>query len=197
MGPSKRGCAAGSGSRPRPPACDEPSSAISVQVPDPELDAITAAFLSAGAEFVVIGGFAVIAHDYVRATEDVDLLIPADDENDGRCKSALTALGAVWADGGEAFESRDLIGRPHSRLLTRRGLVDLVREGAPPLDFATVAAGAERAELGAGEFMIAGLASIVSFKRLAGRPRDRLDLEELRARHGELPVERLPGLDDG
>jgi len=145
---------------------------------------------------VVIEGFAVIAHDYVRATEDVDLLVPADDANDARCTAALAELGAVWADGGGALDSRSLPGRPHSRLLTRRGLVDLVREGEPPLDFATVAAGAERGDLGAGEFLIAGLASIVSFKRLAGRPRDRLDLEELRARHGELPMETLPGLDD-
>jgi len=146
---------------------------------------------------VVIGGFAVIAHDYVRATEDVDLLIPADGANDDRLKTALETLGAVWADGGGgALESRELTGRAHSRLLTQRGLVDLIREGEPPLDFATVAAGAERAELGAGEFLVAGLKSIVSFKRLADRPRDRLDLEELRARHGELPFEALPGLDD-
>jgi hypothetical protein len=145
---------------------------------------------------VVIGGFAVIAHDYVRATEDVDLLIPADGANDDRLKTALETLGAVWADGGGALESRELTGRAHSRLLTQRGLVDLIREGEPPLDFATVAAGAERAELGAGEFLVAGLKSIVSFKRLADRPRDRLDLEELRARHGELPLEALPGLDD-
>ena len=145
---------------------------------------------------MVIGGFAVIAHDYVRATEDVDLLIPADDANDGRVKTALAALGAVWADGELDLGSRDLTGRAHSRLLTRRGLVDLLREGEPPLDFATVAAGAKRADLGAGEFLIAGLKSVVSFKRLADRPRDRLDLEELRARHGELPMEWLPGLDD-
>ena len=145
---------------------------------------------------MVIGGFAVIAHDYVRATEDVDLLIPADEANDARLKRALTALGAVWADSGASLAARDLTGRPHSRLLTRSGLIDLLREGDPPLDFATVAAGAERAELGAGEFLIAGLKSIVSFKRLADRPRDRLDLEELRARHGELPLERLPGVDE-
>lgn len=145
---------------------------------------------------MVIGGFAVIAHDYVRATEDVDLLIPADEANDERLKAALHDLGAVWTDGGAPLEARDLTGRAHSRLLTRHGLIDLLREGEPPLDFATVSAGAERAELGAGEFLIAGLRSIVSFKRLAGRPRDRLDLEELRARHGELPMEVLPGLDD-
>ena len=44
---------------------------------------------------------------------------------------------------------------------------------------------------------VCGLASLVAFKRLAGRSRDRLDLEELRERHGgELPLLDLPGLDD-
>ncbi len=46
---------------------------------------------------MVIGGFAVIAHDYVRATEDVDLLIPEDEANDQRCEHALSSLEAVWA----------------------------------------------------------------------------------------------------
>jgi len=166
-------------------------------IPDPELDAITGAFLSAGARFVVIGGFAVIAHRYVRATEDVDLLIPAeDDDNDQRCEQALASLGAVWTHDGSPLTSRSLTGREHARLLTERGLIDLLREGEPPLDFTTVAAGAERADLGDGRFLIAGLRSLVSFKRLANRPRDRLDLEELRALHGELPLERLPGIDE-
>ena len=108
----------------------------------------------------MIGGFAVIAHDYVRATEDVDLLIPEDPENDERCAAALAALGAVWASDGWALGDRSLVGRAHSRLLTGRGLVDL-------------------------------LASLVRRKRLAGRPRDRLDIEELEARHGELPDDDL------
>lgn len=160
-------------------------------MPDPELDAVTAAFLDAGARFVVIGGFAVIAHDYVRATEDVDLLIPEDQENDRLCTAALASLNAVWAADGWPLDRRSVVGRDHSRLLTDRGLVDLLREGLPPLDFATVAAGAARADLGSGEFLLAGLKSLVSFKRLAGRPRDRHDLEELEARHGELPEEDL------
>ncbi|MBA3328105.1 MAG: hypothetical protein H0T43_07370 [Solirubrobacterales bacterium] len=168
---------------------------MSPTVPDPELDAVTSAFLSAGARFVVIGGFAVIAHRYVRATEDVDLLIPADDDNDRRCGAALVALNAVWTLDGRALDPPALTGRAHSRLLTSRGLVDLLREGEAPLDYATVAAGAERADLGDGTFLIAGLRSLVSFKRLADRPRDRLDLEELRALHGGLPMESLPGLD--
>lgn len=144
----------------------------------------------------MIGGFAVIAHDYVRATEDVDLLIPDDPVNDARCSEALTALDATWYADGLPLADRPLGGRAHSRLLTPVGLVDLVREGEPPLDFATVAAGAVAADLGDGPFQVAGLASIVAFKRLAGRPRDRNDLDELRERHGELPIDPLPGIDD-
>ena len=43
--------------------------------------------------------------------------------------------------------------------------------------------------------MVAGLSSIVGFKRLAGRPQDRNDLERLAEIHGELPIEPIPGLD--
>ena len=71
-----------------------------------------------------------------------------------------------------------------------------MRGGLPPLDFATVAGRAITALTPAGErFLNAGLASLVAFKRLAGRPQDRRDLEELEAIHGPLPVERIPGLD--
>jgi hypothetical protein len=43
---------------------------------------------------------------------------------------------------------------------------------------------------------VAALASVVGFKRLAGRPQDRLDLAELEALYGPLPIEPIPGLDD-
>ncbi|MGE5280845.1 MAG: hypothetical protein ACM3N0_00725 [Chloroflexota bacterium] len=35
----------------------------------------------------------------------------------------------------------------------------------------------------------------VGLKRLARRPQDRVDLEELEAIHDDLPVEPIPGLD--
>ncbi len=62
--------------------------------PDPDLRASTAALLGAGARFVVIGGFAVIANDYVRATEDVDALIPDDAANDAALDRALLCVEA-------------------------------------------------------------------------------------------------------
>jgi hypothetical protein len=125
----------------------------------PDLAAITAAFLTAGAEFVVIGGFAARARDGVPVAREM------------------------------------LVGSTHLRASTRSGIVDLVREGVPPLDYATVARSALQADLGAGPFRLAGLASVVGFKRLAGRPQDRADLAELEAIHGALPVDPIPGLD--
>lgn len=168
---------------------------MSHPVVDPDLAAVTAALLEAGAAFVVIGGFAVIANNYVRATEDVDFLVPDDPANDRALDAALTGLEARWVQPDRPFAPGDLAGREHSRLRTRAGLVDLLREGAPPLDFATVRDNAHVADLGAGPFHVAGLSSVVSFKRLADRPRDRADLDELREIHGELPADPLPGVD--
>jgi hypothetical protein len=162
----------------------------------PDLPRVAAAFNDAGARYVVIGGFAVIAHQYVRATEDVDLLIPDDEANDERVVAALERLGAKQRDGAPV--SAEFVGaREHLRIESDAGLVDLLRAGASPLDFASVDAEAIEAPVDGVPIRVCGLASLVAFKRLAGRLRDRLDLEELRERHGgELPLLDLPGLDD-
>ncbi len=52
-----------------------------------------------------------------------------------------------------------------------------------------------RADYGTVEFLVASLSSIVGFKRLADRPRDRNDLIGLAEVHGELPLDSIPGLD--
>lgn len=154
---------------------------------EPDFETVTAAFLAAGARFVVIGGFAVIAHRFLRATEDVGLLVPDSRENDARCLEALLELGARMTVGGYPPTVAE-VARDPVRVWTRGGLVDPVREGVAPLDFATVAAGALTADLGHGAVPIAGLRSLVALKRLAGRPRDLLDLAALEEEHGELPA---------
>ncbi len=53
---------------------DEPSG--------PDLVGVIADANSAGLEHVVIGGFSVIFHGYVRATRDSDLLVPDGEEAD-------------------------------------------------------------------------------------------------------------------
>ncbi len=161
----------------------------------PELDVAAAAMVAAQARFVVIGGFAVIANRFIRATEDIDFLIPDDPENDRRVLTALIELGGRRLRDNAQLSERHLLNQTHLRAKTRAGVVDILRGGLPPLDYKTVEERAMRADYGTVEFRVAGLSSIVGFKRLADRPRDRNDLIGLAEIHGELPLDSIPGLD--
>ncbi len=163
--------------------------------PEPKLDEAAAALVAEGARFVVIGGFAVIANRFVRATEDVDFLVPDDDGNDRRVLAALRGLDAVRLRDEAPLLDEHLLGQTHLRAISSAGIIDILRGGLPPLDFDTVARDAIKADYGEVEFLIAGLRSIVGFKRLADRPRDRNDLIGLGEIHGELPIDPIPGLD--
>lgn len=45
-----------------------------------------------GAKYIVIGGFAIIAAGYTRATMDIDLLVETSSENDAKVREALASL---------------------------------------------------------------------------------------------------------
>lgn len=164
-------------------------------IADPELDVAAAAMVAEDARFVVIGGFSVIANRFVRATEDIDFLVPDDPGNDRRVLAALRRLDAVRFRDDEPLRDEHLIGQAHLRATTRAGVVDVMRGGLPPLDYETVEERAMSADYGGVEILVAGLSSIVGFKRLAGRARDRNDLIGLAEIHGELPEDPIPGLD--
>jgi hypothetical protein len=161
----------------------------------PDLEAVVNAFLAAEATFVVVGGFAVIANRYIRATKDVDLLVPDDIDNDHRVLAALLELNGVRLRDDAPLADEHLVNQTHLRAKTIAGIVDIMRGGLPPLDFDTVRQRAVEANLGSGLFYVASLASIVGFKRLANRAQDRNDLIGLEEVHGELPIDPIPGLD--
>lgn len=61
----------------------------------PELEDLVSLCKALNAEnvrYVLIGGFAVILHGYVRATKDIDLLVDASEENVRRLKRAMATL---------------------------------------------------------------------------------------------------------
>jgi len=61
----------------------------------PELEDLVSLCKALNAEnvrYVLIGGFAVILHGFVRATKDIDLLVDASAENVRRLKRAMAAL---------------------------------------------------------------------------------------------------------
>jgi hypothetical protein len=167
---------------------DEPSG--------PDLVGVIADANSAGLEHVVIGEFSVIFHGYVGATRGSDLLVPDGEEADETILRFLELTDGRRLSDGKKLTIDDIAGAEQLRVNSRRGIVDIIRGGSlPPLDFDTVSDRADTVEWEGQKVRVAALPSVVGFKRLARRPQDRVDLEELEAIHGDLPVEPIPGLD--
>ncbi len=167
---------------------DEPSG--------PDLNGVVADANAVGLRYVVIGGFSVIANGYLRATKDSDLLIPDDPGALDAIVRFLERVGATRLYDGKQLTQDDVREAEHLRVDSRHGIIDLLRGGLPPLDFDTVAERALRLDIEGQPAYVADLRSIVGFKRLADRPRDRNDLLELEALHGPLPKESIPGIDE-
>jgi hypothetical protein len=161
----------------------------------PDLDGVVADANAVGLEYVVIGGFSVIYHGYVRATKDSDLLVPDGPQADAAVLRFIRHVDGKRLRDGKTLAHDDVAGAPSLRISSRHGIVDIMRGGLPPLDYDTVAKRAEEAEWAGQTVRVAALPSVVGFKRLAGRPQDHLDLAELEAIYGSLPVDPIPGLD--
>lgn len=161
----------------------------------PDLDGVVADANAAGLPYVVIGGFSVIAHGYLRATRDSDLLVPDGPDADEAILRFLERVEATRVHDGRTLSSEEIKAAEHFRVNSRHGIIDVLRGGLPPLDYETVAGQAVEIDVGGEPGRFASLRSLVGFKRLADRAQDRLDLEELRKLHGELPIDPIPGLD--
>lgn len=161
----------------------------------PDLDGVVAAANAVGLPYVVIGGFSVIAHGYLRATMDSDLLVPDGPEADEAIHRFLERIDATRLHDGKRLGPAEIDDADHLRVRSRHGIVDILRGGLPPLDYDTVAASAIELDRDGEPARFASLRSLVGFKRLAGRGQDRVDLENLERVNGELPIDPIPGLD--
>ncbi len=161
----------------------------------PDLAGVVADAATAELPHVVIGGFSVIFHGYVRATKDSDLLVPDGPDADAAVLRFCTRINATRPSDGKAIGIDEIADVENLRVSSRHGVVDVLRGGLPPLDYETVARRADKIEWSGQTIRVASLRTIVGFKRLARRPQDRVDLAELEAIHGELPIDPIPGLD--
>jgi hypothetical protein len=148
--------------------------------------ALLIALVEAQLRFVVIGGHAVAAHGYERATRDVDIVFSTDRENCERFAELLRRLEAsvraadLPAPGGR-ITAEWLSGGGHFVFATAHGLLDALSWIAG-LDYAELDSRALIAELADGtELRICSYDDLVALKRAADRPRDREDLRELAA----------------
>lgn len=162
----------------------------------PNLDGVVTDANAVGLPFVVIGGFSVIANGFLRATKDSDLLVPDGPEADDAVFRFLERVEATRLSDDKTLATDEIKDSHHLRVRSRHGIIDIMRGGVAPLDYNTVAESAIEGEADGEPARFASLRSIVGFKRLANRPQDRRDLEELESFHGELPIDPIPGLDD-
>jgi Nucleotidyl transferase AbiEii toxin, Type IV TA system len=127
----------------------------------------------AGAEYILIGGFAVIAHGAARFTKDIDLLVDDRPENIGRVKRAL----AVLADNAVA-DVADHDVRDHVVVRVADEIVIDLMGRACGVSFADAIADVERLELGGVSVPVASPATLIRMKNTY-RPQDRIDREFL------------------
>jgi hypothetical protein len=167
------------------------------RVPPQELDAnrILGTLVDHNVEFVVIGGLAVAAHGFPRATKDIDIVPGPEGDNRRRLFEALRVLHAEPLEIGDfganelpvQFAQDGLDEGGNWALRTSAGRVDIL-QWVPGIaeGYEKLRAEALAVELpDVGRVLFAGYADLVAMKQAAGRAQDDRDLEELRAIRGE------------
>ncbi len=147
------------------------------RAPEPDdLIRICRSLNDAGARYVLIGGFALIAHGATRFTKDIDLLIDDSPDNVARVKRALSIL----ADNAAA-DVQDTDIREHVVVRVADEVVIDLMGRACGLSYTEVAADAEQRQLGDALVPVASPATLIRTKDTY-RPQDAIDrafLEDL------------------
>lgn len=147
-----------------------------LELPDDFRDVLVA-LADEGAEFVVIGGWAMAVHGRPRATEDLDVLVRATPANSIRVVAALAAFGApigphgvdatTFAREGPAYR----IGMKPLRIevLTKISGTSFEEAASDPL----------HANVDGRDVLVIGREALLRNKRAAGRHKDLDDVEWL------------------
>lgn len=147
------------------------------------------ALTAGGVDFVVIGGIAVMAHGFVRATADTDITANPEMANLERLAAVLGDLEAVLPGAdpivGNPAAARSTSFGGNPRFETRLGRLHIVQSpaGAPKYD--EMASRAEMVELDDLQLRICSYTDLVAMKEATARDQDRLDLAALREARAE------------
>lgn len=136
----------------------------------------------AKAEFLLVGGWAVILYGHVRATDDMDIFVRPSTTNSERVFAALEAFGAPlqahavaprhFAKAGDAY---------------RFGIAPLKIEVLTKISgvsFDEALEGSKTFELEGHQIPYIGRAALIANKKSAGRHKDLADVEELERLEG-------------
>ena len=152
-----------------------------------DVEGLLAALDAADVRFVVIGGFAVGAHGFPRATKDLDVVPDPALDNLERLASVLADLDASVL-GMEEFAEEEVV-QPDAAglemggnfvLATSRGRLDIMQIVGPDLEYSDLETAAVEDEVFGHRVRFCGFDHLVAMKEAAGRPEDEIDLQRLR-----------------
>jgi hypothetical protein len=128
-----------------------------------------------GVEYLLVGGYAVGVHGYIRATVDIDFFYRRTPDNVTRVLAALAEFGAppIVLDRAhlEAANTVTAFGEPPSR-------IDLLSE-LSGVTFEEAQDGALHLPIDGDVLPVIGLGALLANKQASGRPKDLLDLVQL------------------
>lgn len=159
---------------------------------------ILRALADTGVQFVLVGGFAVQLHGFVRATLDLDLVLAMDDANltkfiDVAKQFELAPIIPVSIDSLKNAKQIDQWHKEKGMLAfalrepqVSGSVIDvLVR---PEVTFDALQLDATTVDLFGRSVKIASIEHLLLMKRIANRPKDRIDIEALeKIQRGEDP----------
>jgi len=138
-----------------------------------------------GVDYITIGAFAVIAHGYVRATADIDVVARQDRDNLERLAAAFGELNArLRGVDAELLEidptDPDVLANGASFTLdTDAGPVDYLNAVPGAGDYDDLRARAIETNAAGVVVRVVGLDDLIRMKRASGRPQDLRDIANL------------------
>lgn len=127
-------------------------------------------------EFILVGAYALAAHGYPRATMDIDIWVMPSLENGEAVIRAIKQFGTPL----NGLSIEDL---KHDDTVFQIGVaprrIDILT-GATGLDFESAAGHAVEREIDGIPLRVLSLDDLIINKEATGRPKDRVDAEELK-----------------
>jgi len=149
----------------------------------PDLSGLIGALARSRIRFVVIGGVAVAAHGYIRATQDLDIVPDPDRANLDELGNVLITLDARLSadrDRGIDPELRQaLYARRNLTLTTALGDLDVVQQlnGVPP--WSELATEAKETSIGGSPLLVCSRRHLIAMKRARASLQDQADIAAL------------------
>lgn len=162
------------------------------------LPSIVQALVAEGVQFVLVGGFAVQLRGFIRSTLDIDLVLAMDDRNLSRFievgkRFGLVPVMPVQIDSLKNTALIDQWHREkgmHAFAVREPGITGTVIDllVRPDVPYERLAADATMMPLFGSNVAVASIDHLLEMKRIANRPKDRIDIEALeKVKRGENP----------